>query len=278
MDYPLLERSYYSLVVNFDVFGNVAHQAQIRLYFDLIRNGAEQNFLSLLPAAARQDILDEWYAGSGKLKLWLSYQSIDTERGSDVVYHTDDPKKELLDIALARFSGINATPDPINRAASEFDNHADAMLATLSDVPADRMPVIAHLPDATILRVGYPRNRYKIYTLIRNRRHSNVAFVLGESLRYEPEKDTLTIVPGVATAYPNFIFNLSIDDLPEFVAAMGDKELGKRPVFVERIVRPWGLRRSSSHFWSRFHDINRYLVDTNPIEAGTLDLSRYVDL
>ncbi|WP_204305485.1 fatty acid cis/trans isomerase, partial [Enterobacter ludwigii] len=34
MDYPLFERTYYGLVVNFDVFGNVSHQAQTRLYFD----------------------------------------------------------------------------------------------------------------------------------------------------------------------------------------------------------------------------------------------------
>ncbi len=33
MDYPLFERTYYGLVVNFDVFGNVSHQAQTRLYF-----------------------------------------------------------------------------------------------------------------------------------------------------------------------------------------------------------------------------------------------------
>ncbi len=32
-DYPLLERTYYQLAVNFDVFGNVSHQAQTRLYF-----------------------------------------------------------------------------------------------------------------------------------------------------------------------------------------------------------------------------------------------------
>jgi hypothetical protein len=49
-DFPLLERTYYQLAVNFDVFGNVSHQAQTRLYFDLIRNGAEQNFLRLMPA------------------------------------------------------------------------------------------------------------------------------------------------------------------------------------------------------------------------------------
>ena len=61
MDYPLLERTYYILVVNYNVFGNVAHQLLTRLYFDLIRNSAEQNFLRLIPDGQRTDILHDWY-------------------------------------------------------------------------------------------------------------------------------------------------------------------------------------------------------------------------
>ncbi len=79
MDYPLFERTYYGLVVNFDVFGNVSHQAQTRLYFDLIRNGAEQNFLRLMPVGARQPLLDDWYQNSGKLKMWMDYQTTDSD-------------------------------------------------------------------------------------------------------------------------------------------------------------------------------------------------------
>ena len=75
-DYPLLERTYYQLVVNFDVFGNVSHQAQTRLYFDLIRNGAELNFLRLMPANSREDFLDDWYQSSGKVKLWMDLSLI----------------------------------------------------------------------------------------------------------------------------------------------------------------------------------------------------------
>ncbi|RBJ62748.1 peptidylprolyl isomerase, partial [Pseudomonas sp. MWU12-2534b] len=81
-DYPLLERTYYQLAVNFDVFGKVSHQAQTRLYFDLIRNGAEQNFLRLMPAGPREDFLDEWYQNSGKFKMWLDYESIDDGKRS----------------------------------------------------------------------------------------------------------------------------------------------------------------------------------------------------
>ncbi|RFQ09509.1 peptidylprolyl isomerase, partial [Pseudomonas sp. ATCC 13867] len=66
-------------VVNFDVYGNVAHQAQTRLYFDLIRNGAEQNFLRLMPTAARKPLLDDWYQNSGKFKMWADYYDNDSD-------------------------------------------------------------------------------------------------------------------------------------------------------------------------------------------------------
>ena len=49
MDYPMLERTYYELVVNFNVFGTAAHQAETRLYFDLIRSGGENNCLHFMP-------------------------------------------------------------------------------------------------------------------------------------------------------------------------------------------------------------------------------------
>ncbi|MFP3498531.1 fatty acid cis/trans isomerase, partial [Pseudomonas sp. SIMBA_059] len=77
-DYPLFERTYYQLAVNFDVYGNVSHQLQTRLYFDLIRNGAEVNFLRLMPAEKRKDILGDWYQNSGKVKMWMDYEDIDT--------------------------------------------------------------------------------------------------------------------------------------------------------------------------------------------------------
>src|SRR3546814_9356451 len=110
MDYPLLERTYYQLVVNSDVFGNVSHQGQTRLYFDLIRNGAELNFLRLLPAASRQAILDGWYEQGGQLKLLLAYTSIDDSTPSLLTLNRADPKRAFAREMLARYAGINAAP------------------------------------------------------------------------------------------------------------------------------------------------------------------------
>ncbi|WP_410967647.1 fatty acid cis/trans isomerase, partial [Salmonella sp. SAL4441] len=89
--------TYYGLVVNFDVFGNVSHQAQTRLYFDLIRNGAEQNFLRLMPVDARQPLLDDWYQNSGKLKMWMDYQAFDDDTPSALGLPEKQPKKAFAE-------------------------------------------------------------------------------------------------------------------------------------------------------------------------------------
>jgi hypothetical protein len=278
LDYPLFEQSYYNLVVNFDVFGNLAHQAQTRLYFDLIRNSAEQNFLRLLPADKRQQYLDNWYRGSGKLKLWFSYQAVDDKTPTAVPYKTEQVYAELLARLLQQFTAINATLDPINRPVAATNNRLDRLLSQLTTASAEQMPAIAHLPDASLLHIVQADGQRRVYTLIRNRRHSNVAFILGESLRYEPEKDSLSIVPGIASSYPNFIFRIPSDQLEAFVATLRDSRLADAKRFRHLLVDRWGVRRSDPRIWDELQDIQAYLRETDSVNAAILDIYRYANL
>ena len=59
--YPLLERIHYLLVANYDVYGNVGHQLNSRLYMDFLRMEGEFNFLSFLPRSQRIATRDQWY-------------------------------------------------------------------------------------------------------------------------------------------------------------------------------------------------------------------------
>lgn len=283
-DYPLLERTYYQLVVNFDVFGNVSHQAQTRLYFDLIRNGAEQNFLRLMPADAREDYLDDWYQNSGKLKLWLDYEAIDDDTPTGLHLDKKDPKRDFAQQLLARYGDLNASPDPINRCTGAYCSRegidpalqdVDQALSRLASRPAAGLKVINQLPEATMLRVETPGGKREVYSLLRNRAHSNVAFLLGEAYRYQPGLDTLTVYPGVLSSYPNFIFNLPAGEVPEFVSRM---EQAQDAESFEKIVDRWGVRRSHPQFWKYFHDLSRYLHETSPLEEGVLDMNRYQNL
>ncbi|SEM19828.1 Fatty acid cis/trans isomerase (CTI) [Pseudomonas sp. NFIX51] len=283
-DYPLLERTYYQLAVNFDVFGNVSHQAQTRLYFDLIRNGAEQNFLRLMPAGTREEFLDDWYQNSGKFKMWLDYESIDDDKASALVLDEKDPKRDFANQLLNRYGDLNARPDPINRCDGAYCSRpnidpalqsAEQALSGLVSRPAAGMRVIDLLPEATMLRIQAPSGKRVFYSMLRNRAHSNVAFLLGESLRYQPGLDTLTIYPGVLSSYPNFIFNIPAGQVPEFVAEMENAKDAHR---FEKIVERWGIRRSHPQFWQYFHDQTQYILETDPKEAGVLDMNRYENL
>ena len=283
-DYPLLERTYYQLAVNFDVFGNVSHQAQTRLYFDLIRNGAEQNFLRLMPADSRDDFLDDWYQNSGKLKLWLDYEAIDDDKPTGLHLDEKDPKRDFANQLLARYGDLNASPDPINRCSGAYCSRdgidpalqdAEQALSRLTARPAAGLKVIDQLPEATMLRIETTSGKRVVYSMLRNRAHSNVAFLLGEAYRYQPGLDTVTIYPGVLSSYPNFMFNIPAQEVPEFVAQM---ERAKDANRFEKIVDRWGVRRSHPLFWQYFHDLSQYIRETAPMEEGVLDMNRYENL
>ncbi|MCF9008821.1 fatty acid cis/trans isomerase [Pseudomonas carnis] len=283
-DYPLLERTYYQLAVNFDVFGNVSHQAQTRLYFDLIRNGAEQNFLRLMPADTREDFMDDWYQNSGKLKLWLDYEAIDDDKASGLHLSEKAPKRDFANQLLTRYGHLNASPDPINRCSGAFCSRdgidpalqdAEQALSRLTSRPAAGLKVIEQLPEATMLRIETASGKREVYSLLRNRAHSNVAFLLSEAYRYQPGLDTVTIYPGVLSSYPNFMFNIPARQVPEFVAQM---EQARDAKSFEKIVDRWGVRRSHPLFWQYFHDLSQYIRETTPVEEGVLDMNRYENL
>ncbi|WP_448695132.1 fatty acid cis/trans isomerase [Pseudomonas moraviensis] len=283
-DYPLLERTYYQLAVNFDVFGNVSHQAQTRLYFDLIRNGAEQNFLRLMPADSREDYLNDWYQDGGQFKMWLDYEAIDDDKPTALKLDEKDPKRDFALQLLTRYGDLNARPDPINRCDGAYCSrpnidpalqNAEQALSRLASRPAAGLKVIDQLPEATMLRVETASGKREVYSLLRNRAHSNVAFLLGESRRYQPGLDTLTIYPGVLTSYPNFMFNVPAAQVPAFVDAMENARDANR---FEKIVERWGIRRSHPQFWEYFHDLSQYIHETDPVEEGVLDMNRYENL
>lgn len=283
IDFPLFERIYYLLVVNFDVFGSVAHQAQTRLHFDLLRNGAEQNVLRLMPQDQRQALLDDWYQGSGQLKVWLDYPALDTTTPTGLMFSGSDARQEFGAHLLDRLSAVNAASDPINRcergSCYRPDLPADLAqaeqgLARLAGKNASLLPVIKFLPEATVLRVTLPDGRREVYSLLRNRAHTNVAFMLGESYRYQPDLDTLTLYPGILSSYPNFIFNLSAAEAIQFVDTL--QQVQDEAAFVRAVDR-WGIRRTHPDFWVYFHDLSAYVNERDPTAVGILDMNRYQD-
>ncbi len=284
MDYPLFERTYYELVVNFDLFGNVAHQLQTRLYFDLIRNGAEHNFLRLLPRDKRESVLNDWYQGMGVVKNYFTYAPLDVDIKTAEEFSSVDTKSELLNRILQQFKQVNVdADDSINRCQNQscfrksqalWIQSSDSILNQLTQTSFKEKTGLYYLPELTFIRVKKGEER-TVYSLIRNRYHSNVAFLFGESLRYKPENDSITVYPGIAGSYPNFIFDIDSEQFASFekalVAATSEKQF-------DEVVAKWGIRRTNPQFWTVFHDFTTWQRELSPVDAGIFDANRYENL
>lgn len=287
MDYPLFEHTYYELVVNFGVFGSVAHQAQTRLYFDLIRNGGEQDYLRLVPPGERNRVLQHWYQGAGELKLDYSYASMDETSPSQVPYATAAFNVKLGARLLLNFRELKAErDDPINRCSGidcgrkgkpEWIREADQVLSELAATRAEFLPATNYLPEVTFLRVHNKEGERTVYTVIRDRAHSSVAFLLGESGRYQPESDKLTIYPGIIGSYPNFMFDAPAAQLGLFKDRLKALK-AKEPVAFEAVVGVWGVRRTHRHFWEILQDITAWQQEHQPLQSGIFDINRYKNL
>ena len=131
------------------------------------------------------------------------------------------------------------------------------------------------LPEVTMVRVEHHDGAQEVYTLFRNRAHSNVAFMMNEDMRYQPELDTITLYPGVLTSYPNFMFNLRTEDVDDFVKQMNAVEDGDD--FTDLVTR-FGVRRTHPRFWEYFHALTRYMEANEPTQAAVLDMNRYMNL
>ena len=119
IDYPLLERIYYSLVAGFDVYGTVGHQLVERLYMDRLRIEGESYFLDFLPPETRKGIMQSWY-------LDTDLEKMDYYQGalpSGIRFATPDPKREFVEHLIT--SEINKettiTFDKINYIKSGED-------------------------------------------------------------------------------------------------------------------------------------------------------------
>jgi len=148
-------------------------------------------------------------------------------------------------------------------------------LKQLVGKPLSKAPYIAHLPDIALLTVELNNGENQVYSIIRNRAHTDVAFIMDEDLRLEPEKDSLTIVRGVAGSYPNFMFRAKSEQSEAFTEEL----LASRTATeFDMLVEKWSIRRTHPEFWQILHGVTEYLERTAPIQSGILDINRYKNL
>ena len=79
----------------------------------------------------------------------------------------------------------------------------------------------------------------QVYSIVHNREHANVSWIMGEGLRLRPEEDTLTIREGILGAYPNMFFVLDERQADAFSKAVAG--ISSRDDY-DRLVDQFGVK------------------------------------
>lgn len=268
IDYPMFERIYYLLAAGFDVYGDASHQLLTRLYMDFLRMEGETNFLEFLPKATREKMRNSWYQGVGAKVRDSVYRKVESYRiESGIHYRSKNPQREFFDLVRER----------MGPALSHRYDLADAKLsptlqAALQKIAQLRGAAVASLPETILLRVVIRNEPDGIFTLIHNDDHSNVAVLLFEQARRRPERDTLSVVPGIVGAYPNAFWVVREDDLPRLAR---DLAAVRGPSGYRALAARVAVARSSAKFWQEGDWVLNTYRNLEPIEWGILDYSRY---
>ena len=283
IDYPLFERIHYLLVAGFDVYGNVGHQLNTRLYMDFLRMEGEDYFLSLLPVAVRADIRDDWYQGPRSKRRemlaggeeWLNTESV-------VGYRTDDPQRELYQHIAARLGLLTGPPDVLNRCRG--DGCIDAGLPvtrasvyqSLRRLAVLRGERLQPVPDVTYLRVGMGGEEPDlVFSIVRNKGYKNLNSIFADEDQRDLANDTLTLVEGFVGVYPNFFMSVDAREIASFVERF---EAADTVADYERFAQRYGMRRTNPAFWAEADWYHERFSEAEPVEHGILDLNRYRNL
>ena len=284
IDYPLFERIHYLLVAGFDVYGNLGHQLNTRLFMDFLRMEGENYFLAFLPAASRKPIRDSWYKGI-RARLpeqfeqpmdWLNVESVSR-------YQSSDPQRELYQLLEKRLGAVSQLEHDLDRCESaaciEADNSTDRKRADLAmhKIANTRGRNLVVFPDVAFVRVrtGEDPQEDMAYTLIRNNAYTHVTSMFQDASQEayrDFEHDTLTVVDWLEGSYPNFFFVIDIDDIEKFAEHHG--AIRTRDDY-EQFVARYGLRRSNENFWQHADWFHEQYAREKPVLSGLFDLNRY---
>ena len=265
--YPLLERIHYLLVANYDVYGNLGHQFNSRLYMDYLRAEGESNFIMLLPKDKRIAVRDNWYKGDNQSVREQVYggpaTTLDVESG--IRFVTDNPKAELLEKMRKKLSAVISTH-------LDWKRTSPAVLhPSLQKLASTRGAALQWLPESALLIIDLPGGNQQTYTLLRNTAHASVSHLLGERMALVPDEDTLTLTSGIIVNYPNAFYRVRANAVPMMTAdLMGLRSEADYAAFTKR----WAVKRDNPDFWAFSDAVHARYQKEQPKEAGILDYNR----
>ena len=215
IDYPLFERIYYDLVAGYDVFGSVdAPGRDAPLHGSPAHAGGEP-LPTFLPADQREAIRASWYVGATR-SLDYDLPTACTARPRHAASvprrRREGPAAGPDAVAIRRVAG---PPDLLNRCAPPPCDRPGATprearrARRCSRSPACAAPWVAACRRSRSSACAPTRaGRDRVYSLVHDRAHTNVAFMFDEDGTADPGRRHAHRRARPFGSYPNFVFEV----------------------------------------------------------------------
>ena len=285
IDYPLLERIYYSLVAGFNVYGTAMHQLTIRTYMDELRQEGETNFIDFMPRDKRRSMMQKWYGEMDINGTDIDYFPSDLDAGFQFV--TSEPKREFVETLVDSYlkPGQNISFDvnylregevypPLPKEYLTAEDYLQGFKSVSRPGESFFTHVDDHSANLAYVRIivnDDPKQDVYISVVI-NRWHDDVTTLFWEKNKLRPEKDQACFVKGFVGSYPNYFYEVPLAELPRFLEGLQNFDGSDK---YWKIINDYGVNRADDPFWEvydRFQD--RFNKDA-PVQAGLFDLNRY---
>lgn len=281
VDYPLLERIYYSLVGGFDIYGTAGHQLATRLYMDALRIEGESYFLDFMPPEKRQPIMQTWYDSVKPSRIHYNPAQIP----NGFAFTTDDPKREFIEeivnnqLKVQNIGfGVNYLPagasyPELPEKYETVDDFIQGFMATSAPGVSFFRKVASHNANVAWIRLkNIPGKEDKVVSVVVHRWHDNVNFLFKENFYLNPEKDRVDFFSGFIGSYPNYFFDVALEDLPDFFEILGTFDGSPED---QQHLNKYGVNRAQDDFWDIYDWFQYKFNETDKLNAGLADLNRY---
>jgi hypothetical protein len=281
VDYPLLERIYYSLVAGFDIYGNVGHQLATRFYMDALRVEGEGYFLDFMPQERREAMMASWNIGVPMKDLHYEPARIP----ANIAFKTTEPRREFIEqvvnehLTVEGISfGYNYLPagKTFPKLPKRYDTVEDIIDGFIA-VSAPGVSFFRHVSDhnanvAWIRIKNVPGKGDVAISAVIDRWHDNVKFLFREKKFLDPRKDRADFLHGFIGSYPNSFWVLEATELPDLFESL-DQYDGS-PASIERLEK-YGVNRAEDNFWEVYDWFQNEFNESLGEMSGIVDLNRY---
>ncbi len=268
IDYPMLERLHYLLVAGFDVYGNVAHQLDTRLFMDFLRMEGEFNFIAFLPAASRDLVRDQWYRDApSRVRRYINGCKAFYTQETGIDFNTAATFPEMLSL-LKNHLAPALQNNPYAIANSTLDTKSQNHIRQLASLTGASL---SFLPELAFLSVRDKQQNLHHFSLIRNSAHSNISHLFNDHKRRLINEDTLTVTHGFLGAYPNTFYLIEETELASFVSKL--RQLASEEDY-RNFANNYAIRRTDKRFWDHSDTLHAAYRELAPEEAGLFDYNR----